>query len=824
MGKQKKGDDSYHKGMDKASLQRSILNHLRYTLAKEEQSATPHDRYLSIAFAVRDRLIERWIRTQQEYYTKDVKRVYYLSMEYLPGRALGNAIMNLQLDEEFSRALDELAWKLEDFRDLEPDPGLGNGGLGRLAACMLDSMATLQLPGVGYGLRYEFGIFRQEILEGRQIEEPDPWLRRGHPWELERPENAYPVRFYGRVEVDPGEDGPTNARWVDTEEVLAVPFDTPVPGYGNNTVNNLRLWSAKATSDFDLEYFHHADYARAVEKQALSENITKVLYPPDRKPAGRELRLKQQYFLVSASLQDILRRYRTNNKSLDDLPEKVSIQLNETHPSLAIPELMRILVDDEGYDWDRAWEMTQKIFGFTNHTLLPEAWETWAVERLEKLLPRHLQIIFDINSRFLRQIADRHPGDSDRLQRMSLVQEGDEKRVRMANLAMIGSHSVNGVSELHTKLLKERVANDFHEFFPGRFNNKTNGITPRRWLLKCNPALSELITSRIGNGWTRDLFELEKIRDFTDDTDFLGAWQAAKKENKERLATYSQRTTGVDLNPDSMLDCLVKRFHEYKRQHLKLLHVIDLYLRIQDNPDEEILPRTVLFGGKAAPDYVMAKRIIRLINDVATVVNRDERMKGRLNVLFLPDYRVSLAERIIPAADLSEQISTAGREASGTGNMKFALNGALTLGTLDGANIEICNAVGKENMFLFGLTFDEVPAFREGYEPRALVEKSPRLKRILDLIGGGFFHPDEPGLYKPLLDSLLENDDYMVLKDFDSYLDAQKLAEQTYRDADTWTRMAIRNVAAMGRFSSDRTVSEYAKEIWGVSPTPIQIP
>ncbi len=822
MGKPR-GDD-FHKGMDKKSLQRSILNHLRYTLAKGEQDATPHDRYLSIAYAVRDRLIERWIQTQQEYYRKDVKRVYYLSMEYLPGRALGNAIMNLRLDDEFSRALDEIAWKLEDFRDLEPDPGLGNGGLGRLAACMLDSMATLQLPAVGYGLRYEFGIFRQSIQEGNQVEEPDPWLRRGHPWELERPENAYRVKFYGKVEVDSAEEGSGRGRWVDTEEVLAVPFDTPIPGYGNNTVNNMRLWSAKATSDFDLEYFHHADYVRAVEKQALSENITKVLYPPDRKPAGRELRLKQQYFLVSASLQDILRRYRTNNDTLENLPKKVSIQLNETHPSLAIPELMRILVDDEGIEWDRAWEMTQAIFGYTNHTLLPEAWETWAVERMEKLLPRHFQIILEINSRFLRQIADRHPGDSDRLHRMSLVQEGEEKRIRMANLAMIGSHSVNGVSELHTKLLKERVANDFHEFFPGRFNNKTNGITPRRWLLKCNPDLSGLITDRIGDAWKTDLFLLEKIRDFAEDAEFGVAWRAAKKANKERLSIYSRRTTGIDIDPESMLDCLVKRFHEYKRQHLKLLHVIDLYLRIQDDPGAEIFPRTVLFGGKAAPDYTMAKRIIRLINDVAKVVNADERMKGRLNVLFLPDYRVSLAERIIPAADLSEQISTAGREASGTGNMKFALNGALTIGTLDGANIEICNAVGKENMFLFGLTSDEVTDAREGYDPRTLVEGNPRLKRILDLIGGGFFRPDEPGCYTPLLDSILGNDEYMVLKDFDSYMDAQELAERIYRDPDTWTRMSIRNVAAMGRFSSDRTVSEYAKEIWGVSATPIRIP
>ena len=822
MGKTNSGETDYHKGMDQKSLERSILNHLRYNLAKEEKSATQHDRYMSIALAVRDRLIERWIRTQEEYYTKDVKRVYYLSMEYLPGRSLGNAIMNLKLDEEFRQTLDTLAWKLEDFRDLEPDPGLGNGGLGRLAACILDSMATLQLPGVGYGLRYEFGIFRQKIDEGRQIEEPDPWLRRGHPWEIERPENAYPVKFYGRIEGGPGAE---KARWVDTEEVLAVPYDTPIPGYGNNTVNNLRLWSAKATSDFDLEYFHHADYVRAVEKQALSENITKVLYPPDRKPAGRELRLKQQYFLVSASLQDILRRYRTNNDTLDELPKKVSIQLNETHPSLAIPELMRILIDDEGYEWDRAWKMTQEIFGYTNHTLLPEAWETWAVERLKKLLPRHIQIIYEINSRFLRQIADRYPGDSDRLQRMSLIQEGEEKRIRMANLSMIGSHSVNGVSELHTQLLKNRVAKDFHDFFPKRFNNKTNGITPRRWLLKCNQPLSELITSRIGSGWTTDLFQLEKIRAFTDDADFCSAWKEAKKANKETLAEHTKRTTGFSLNTDSILDCMVKRFHEYKRQHLKLLHVIDLYLRIRDQPDTDIPPRTVLFGGKAAPDYTTAKMIIRLINDVAKVINGDEKMKGRLSVLFLPDYRVSLAERIIPAADLSEQISTAGREASGTGNMKFALNGALTIGTLDGANIEICEAVGKENMFLFGLTAEEVQKTQgDGYDPQSFLEQNSRLKRVIDLIGGGFFCPDDPGLHKSLVHSIIERDEYMVLKDFDSYLQAQELAEKIYLQPDVWTRMAIRNVAAMGRFSSDRTVSEYARDIWGVSATPIEIP
>jgi starch phosphorylase len=812
-------------GME-AELKLSFLNHLNYSLAKDEYSATPRDCYKSLALAVRDRLIEHWIATQQTYYKKDPKKIYYLSLEFLIGRTLGNSIMNLSLNGSIVRAMHELGYNLEELEEIEFDAGLGNGGLGRLAACFIDSMATLELPAYGYGIRYEYGIFFQRIGDGYQVEAPDHWLAYGNPWEIERPEFLFTVRFYGKVNQYVDENGVPRDDWVDTKEVMAMAYDTPIPGYGNNTVNNMRLWSAKSTSEFDFDYFNHGDYEGAVSDKARSEIISKVLYPSDNISQGKELRLKQEYFFVSATLQDIIRRYKKNHpEGFDKFPDKVAIQLNDTHPAVAIPELMRILVDIERIDWEKAWDIAVNTFGYTNHTILPEALEKWSVGLFGYVLPRHLQIIYEINDRFLEDVRKLSQGDNDRLRRMSIIEEDDEKRVRMANLAIIGSHSVNGVSALHTEILKNEIFKDFYEMWPERFNSKTNGITQRRWLKLCNPGLSKLISKYIGEGWSKDLFELKKLIPLANDKVFQKECQEVKRKNKERLAKYIKRKNNIEANVDSLFDCHVKRFHEYKRQLLNVLHVITLYNRIKANPNSDFIPRTVIFAGKAAPSYYMAKLIIKLINSVADVANNDRDLGDRLKVVFLPNYCVSNAEKIMPGADLSEQISTAGTEASGTGNMKFALNGALTIGTLDGANIEIKEEVGHENIFIFGLKAEEIRDLRRsGYNPRYYYNSNPELKLAIDMIANGFFSHSQPQLFKPITDSLLNYDYYMLLADFASYVKCQEEVSEIYKDQEKWTKMSILNVANMGKFSSDRTVKEYADEVWNVKPVHIEIP
>ncbi|MBN1654189.1 MAG: glycogen/starch/alpha-glucan phosphorylase [Deltaproteobacteria bacterium] len=812
-------------GMDKRSLQECFVNHMEFSLAKDEYTATPRDCCVSLALLLRDRMFERWIETQQTYYRQDIKRVYYLSLEFLLGRTIGNALINLDLCETARDALDELGYDLEDLAEVEFDAGLGNGGLGRLAACFLDSMATLGLPGSGYGLRYEYGIFTQHIQNGCQVETPDNWLRYGNPWEIGRPEYLYPVRFYGRVQQIVDDQGRLQYRWVDTKDVMAMAYDTPIPGYRNDTVNTLRLWSAKSTREFDLELFNYGDYEKAVEDKSLSETITRVLYPNDNFFVGRELRLKQQYFFVSASLKDILRRYRKQHATFDAFASKQAIQLNDTHPALAIPELMRLLIDNEGLGWDEAWRITVDTFAYTNHTVLPEALEQWRVALIENVLPRHMQIIYEINHRFLTCVRERYPGDDDRVTRMSIIEEGEEKRVRMAHLAIVGSHAVNGVAALHTRILQHEVFEDFFELWPERFSNKTNGITPRRWLKQCNPGLAALITSEIGDRWVTDLTELEKLVPLAEDSRFRIKWQRCKQQNKERLARYINKTFPAQLKLDSLFDCQVKRMHEYKRQLLNALHVITLYHRIKDHPLSDFVPRTVVFGGKAAPGYKQAKTIIELINAVAEVVNNDREIGDRLKVIFIANYGVSLAEKIIPAADLSEQISTAGMEASGTGNMKFALNGALTIGTLDGANIEIKQEVGDENIFIFGLTADEVKELRiKGYNPWDYYHGNAELRRAIDAVASGFFSPSKPDYFRPLIDSLLNHGDhFMVLADFASYIACQERVSAAFLDRANWTRASILNCAHMGMFSSDRTIREYAQDIWNVHPVSVQL-
>jgi len=815
------------KSNDVSALKNSFVNQLEYSLAKDEYSATPHDLFRALALTVRDRLVERWIETQQTYYKKPSKRIYYLSLEFLMGRMLSNAIINLGLENSVTQALLEEGYTLEELQEREFDAGLGNGGLGRLAACFMDSMATLGFPSYGYGIRYEYGIFFQRIRDGFQVETPDNWLRYGNPWEIERPEHLHLVQFYGRVNQYTDKEGKFRCDWVDTQEVMAMAYDTPIPGYRNNTVNNMRLWAAKSTREFNLDYFNHGNYEKAVSDKAHSETISKVLYPNDNVFEGKELRLKQEYFFVSATLQDILRRYRkVHPEGFEKFTQEVAIQLNDTHPAIAIADLMRILVDHEGLSWENAWEITVNTFGYTNHTILPEALEKWPVELLGRVLPRHLQIIYEINSRLLSTVGAQYPEDGERLGRMSIIEEGEEKRVRMAHLAIVGSHSVNGVSKLHTDLLKKEVFRDFYEIWPGRFNNKTNGITQRRWLKLCNPGLAALITKTIGDRWVTDLTELKKLIPFAEKTDFLKEWQEVKRTNKERLASSVGQSTGTEVNIDSLFDCQVKRFHEYKRQLLNVLHAITLYNRIKANPGGDFLSRTVIFAGKAAPGYAMAKLIIKLITSVAELVNRDPDVGHRLKVVFIENYGVSLAERIIPAADLSEQISTAGTEASGTGNMKFALNGALTLGTLDGANIEIMEQVGKHNIFIFGLTAEQIQEKRrEGYNPWEVYSSSQELRQTLDMIEKGYFSPSQPDLFRPITDSLLRfGDPFMLLADFHSYLQCQEKVSQVYRMPWQWTRMSVLNVANMGVFSSDRTIRAYAEEIWGVETVRVSVP
>ncbi len=809
-----------------AALKVNFENHLRYTLARDQYSATDHDRYIALAMAIRDRLVGRWIQTNQTYVSRNVKRVYYLSLEYLMGRAMGNNVINLGLDQIVAKAMSDIGLDWNYMRELERDAALGNGGLGRLAACFLDSLATHELPGYGYGIRYDYGIFRQVIRDGQQVEEPDNWLRDGNPWEIERPEYQFPVHFGGEIKEERDAQGRLVTRWMNYDTVLGVPHDMPIAGYGNNTVNNLRLWAAKASEEFDLAFFNNGDYIGAYEQKLLRENITKILYPNDRIEKGRELRFKQQFFFVSCSLQDILRRFRLSNQNWNVLPDKVGIQLNDTHPAMAIPELMRLLLDEYGLDWDHAWDLTVRVFGYTNHTIMPEALERWPIRMFEELLPRHLIIIYEINRRFLRTVMNKFPDDHDRLRRMSLVEEGAEKQVRMAHLAVVGSHSINGVAHLHSELLKETLFKDFYELWPAKFNNKTNGITQRRWLLKSNPSLATLITKRIGDGWIKNLFQLKKLEKFANDAELMAQLRAIKLENKKRLAEYIQVTNGVEVDPHSLFDVQVKRMHEYKRQLLNVLHILYRYNQIKANPAMDVPPRTFIFGGKAAPGYAMAKLIIKLINDVGGVINADPDVRGRLKMVFLGDYRVSLAERIIPASDLSEQISTAGTEASGTGNMKFALNGALTIGTLDGANIEIREAVGEENFFTFGKTIEEVKAIRAAgsHNPWDYYNNSPEIRHILDCLSGDFLNLEQPGLYRPIREALLEFGDYYLhLADFPSYLETQKRVDEVYRDRDAWSRMCLLNIANMGQFSSDRTILEYARDIWNLKPCPISL-
>jgi starch phosphorylase len=807
-------------GYDPSSIRQSVLDRLTYTVAKDNFTATDRDWFFTAAYVARDRMIERWMSTMRAYYDNDVKRVYYFSMEFLMGRSLMNSLLNLGFEQEYRIALEEMGIDLDKIREIEQDAALGNGGLGRLAACFLDSMATLELPGYGYGIRYEYGMFSQRIEQGRQIEHPDNWLRYGNPWEFPRPEVIYQVKFSGRVVQYKDEHGEERYYWIDTDDVMAMAYDTPIPGYATKTVNNMRLWAAKATRDFDLRYFNEGNYIDAVADKNESENLSKVLYPSDSTEMGKELRLKQQYFFVCASLQDVIYRFSKYHNNFDLLPDKVAIQLNDTHPAISIAELMRVLVDLHHLDWERAWHITTRTFAYTNHTLMPEALETWPVALFEKLLPRHLQIIYEINYRFLRDVMHQFPGDTDLLRRMSIIDEGGGKRIRMAHLAIVGSHKVNGVAAIHTELMKETIFADFNRFYPGKIINMTNGITPRRWLNQANPKLAALITSRIGHDWVKDLNQLKRLIPLADDPAFRKEFSAVKRANKERFAALVKQHLNMEVDVNSLFDVQIKRIHEYKRQLLNLLHVLTLYNRIRHNPDADIVPRTVIFGGKAAPGYAQAKLIIKLINDVADIVNNDPQIGGRLKVVFVQNYDVSTAEDMIPAADLSEQISTAGTEASGTGNMKLALNGALTIGTLDGANIEIGEEVGDGNIFIFGLTAEEVSGRRiSGYQPWDYYYANTELREVLDMIGSGFFSPDDPGRFKPITDSLLQQGDhYLLLADYASYIACQENVDAAYRDQDQWVRSAILNVANMGKFSSDRTIRQYAEQIWHARP------
>ena len=806
---------------DVAAIKKSLTDHLLYSVGKDPKMATSRDWFMATAFAVRDRLIGRWVETMRRYYENDAKRVYYLSMEFLIGRALTNSMINLGIYGKFKQAVEELGYNLnlDELQSWEAEPALGNGGLGRLAACLIDSMATLNLPGFGYGIRYEFGMFTQHIEQGWQVESPENWLRYGNPWEFQRPGVIYPVRFGGRVIHYRDGEGHWRRQWIDTEEVMAMAFDVPVPGFECHTVNNLRLWAAKSTSEFNLKYFNQGNYIEAVRDKNESENLSKVLYPSDSTESGKELRFRQEYFFVCATLQDIVVRFRKSHENFDRLPDHVAIQMNDTHPAMVVAELMRILVDEHQYEWNRAWNITVHTCAYTNHTLMSEALETWPVELFERLLPRHLEIIYEINQNFLNSVRYRWPGDTDVLRRMSLIDESSNRRVRMANLAIVGSHKVNGVAEIHTDLMKSTIFSDFERFQPGKITCKTNGVTPRRWLLEANPALANLISEHIGHGWITKLSELDKLVPLADDPEFRAAFAIAKQTNKEHLATIIEQRLGIPINIDSLFDVMVKRMHEYKRQLLNILHVVTRYNRIRSNPTLQIVPRTVIIGGKAAPGYMMAKLVLKLINDVADVVNHDPLIGDRLKMVFMPNYNVSIAELIIPGADLSEQISTAGTEASGTGNMKLSLNGALTIGTWDGANVEICEEVGEENMFLFGLTAQEVSKIRrEGWNSRNAINSNPELRQVLDMIGSGYFSPDQPDRFRPIIDVLTGSDHYLLTADYASYVATQEKVDQLYLNPDEWVRKAILNVAQMGKFSSDRTIEEYAEDIWHVRP------
>ncbi len=809
---------------DVESVKQWILYHLRCTLAASKETATAHDWLFATSCAVRDLINHRFIKTQATHVEAKARRAYYLSVEYLMGRLLKNNLTSTGLLEIAENALRELGQDPEIVFDEERDMGLGNGGLGRLAACFLDSLATLEIPAIGYGIHYEFGLFRQTFSNGCQIENADDWLIAGNPWHIRRAKRRVEVPLYGRVELAYDEKGNFHPRWVDTTSLIGVPWDIPIVGYKAKTINFLRLWEAKPTKEFDLNKFNEGGYIEAIREKATSETVSKVLYPNDKTAVGRKLRLVQQIFFVSCSLQDIIRRHKKENGSLNNFAEKAAIQLNDTHPTIAIPECMRLLMDVEGFSWDKAWDAVSKIFAYTNHTLLPEALEKWSVPIFEEVLPRHLQIIYEINHRFLAEVEKKWPGDEDKKRSLSIIEEGAVQQVRMAYLAVIASHTTNGVAALHTELLKQTLFNELYELFPSRFQNKTNGITPRRWLLACNRGLSALIDEKIKGDWAKDLDLLRGLAKFADDPEFQKKYMAVKRENKVELAKIIKELCGIDVSPDALFDVQIKRLHEYKRQHLNLLHILTLYHRILNDPAAKITPRVFVFGAKAAPGYDLAKTIIRAINAVGKKINEDPRVQGKLIVAFDPDYRVSLAEKIIPAADLSEQISTAGKEASGTGNMKLALNGALTIGTLDGANVEIKEEVGDENIFIFGLTVEEVKELRSrGYNPWDFYNADSELKAILGWLESDYFTPEQPGALAPVVQSLLDGGDpFLVLADYRSYVECQERVSEAFENKKSWAKKAILNTANVGKFSSDRTISEYAKEIWKIAPLPVK--
>jgi starch phosphorylase len=828
---EKKDENQYiieddRSGVEKETLKRAFLDNLYYIQGRIPELATRNDYYMALAYTIRDRMLHRSLHVLSQYFKKRSKIVSYLSAEFLMGPHLGNNLINLGLYEKVEDAMNELGLDLDDLKDQEEEPGLGNGGLGRLAACFLDSLATLDIPAIGYGIRYEFGIFDQKIKDGWQVEITDKWLRFGNPWEIPQLELSQAIKYGGYTRSYYDRQGKYRVYWIPEYVVIAVPYDTGVLGYATNTTAILRLWKAEAAESFDFQRFNQGDYYGAVNSKVSSENISKVLYPNDEQISGKTLRLEQQYFFASASIQDMMRIHCLEDRKVpEQFYESFTIQLNDTHPSVAIPELLRILLDDYRLDWDKAWEITTKSINYTNHTLLPEALEKWPVSIFGNLLPRHLELILEINHHLLELVKKKFPGDEERVARMSIIDEGGEKYVRMAHLACAGSGAINGVAALHTNLLKSGILKDFYELWPEKFSNKTNGVTPRRWVVLNNQQLSTLITKNIGDSWIKDLYQLKKLEKFADDASFQKEWRLCKNKMKQYLAKFIKTNMAIEVDPNSMFDVLVKRIHEYKRQHLKVLHIITLYNRIKENPSIDMVPRTFIFGGKAAPGYFMAKLIIKLINSVADVVNTDPDVNNRLKVVFIPDFNVKTSQHIYPAADLSEQISTAGKEASGTGNMKFTMNGALTVGTLDGANIEIREEVGEENFFLFGLKTEEVHRLKsEGYNPHQYYESNENLHKVLEMIRTGFFSPDDPDLFKPIFESLVYHDDYMLLADYQSYIDCQEEAEAVYRDQKKWTRMSILNVARSGKFSSDRTINEYCRDIWKVKPVKVKIP
>jgi starch phosphorylase len=828
---EKKDENQYiieddRSGVEKETLKRAFLDNLYYIQGRIPELATRNDYYMALAYTIRDRMLHRSLHVLSQYFKKRSKIVSYLSAEFLMGPHLGNNLINLGLYEKVEEAMNELGLDLDDLKDQEEEPGLGNGGLGRLAACFLDSLATLDIPAIGYGIRYEFGIFDQKIKDGWQVEITDKWLRFGNPWEIPQLELSQAIKYGGYTRSYYDRQGKYRVYWIPEYVVIAVPYDTGVLGYATNTTAILRLWKAEAAESFDFQRFNQGDYYGAVNSKVSSENISKVLYPNDEQISGKTLRLEQQYFFASASIQDMMRIHCLEDRKVpEQFYESFTIQLNDTHPSVAIPELLRILLDDYRLDWDKAWEITTKSINYTNHTLLPEALEKWPVSIFGNLLPRHLELILEINHHLLELVKKKFPGDEERVARMSIIDEGGEKYVRMAHLACAGSGAINGVAALHTNLLKSGILKDFYELWPEKFSNKTNGVTPRRWVVLNNQQLSTLITKNIGDSWIKDLYQLKKLEKFADDASFQKEWRLCKNKMKQYLAKFIKTNMAIEVDPNSMFDVLVKRIHEYKRQHLKVLHIITLYNRIKENPSIDMVPRTFIFGGKAAPGYFMAKLIIKLINSVADVVNTDPDVNNRLKVVFIPDFNVKTSQHIYPAADLSEQISTAGKEASGTGNMKFTMNGALTVGTLDGANIEIREEVGEENFFLFGLKTEEVHRLKsEGYNPHQYYESNENLHKVLEMIRTGFFSPDDPDLFKPIFESLVYHDDYMLLADYQSYIDCQEEAEAVYRDQKKWTRMSILNVARSGKFSSDRTINEYCRDIWKVKPVKVKIP